>query len=66
MKVTKKTPLRPRGRSDDKRQSTKEAIREAYKRRCCGRCDPQNIQLECRGYLECPRHLFCGGRGIGL
>lgn len=30
MKITKKTPLRPRGRSDDKRQSAKEAIRDAY------------------------------------
>ena len=30
MKITKKTPLRPRGRSDEKRQSTKDAIREAY------------------------------------
>ena len=30
MKITKKPPLRPRGRSDEKRQSTKDAIREAY------------------------------------
>lgn len=30
MKVTKKTPLKRRGRSDDKRQSTKDAIRSAY------------------------------------
>ena len=30
MKITKKQPLRPRGRSDEKRQSTKDAIREAY------------------------------------
>ena len=30
MKITKKTPLRPRGRSDEKRQSTKDAIRDAY------------------------------------
>ena len=30
MKITKKKPLRPRGRSDEKRQSTKDAIREAY------------------------------------
>ena len=30
MKITKKNPLRPRGRSDDKRQSAKEAIRDAY------------------------------------
>jgi len=30
MKITKKTPLRPRGRNDDNRQSTKEAIRDAY------------------------------------
>ena len=30
MKITKKTPLRPRGRSDDKRQTTKDAIRDAY------------------------------------
>ena len=30
MKITKKKPLRPRGRSDKKRQSTKDAIREAY------------------------------------
>lgn len=28
MKVIKKQPLRPRGRSDEKRQSTKDAIRE--------------------------------------
>ena len=30
MKVIKKTPLRARGRSDEKRQSTKDAIRDAY------------------------------------
>ena len=30
MKITKKTPLRPRGRSEERRQSTKDAIREAY------------------------------------
>lgn len=30
MKITKKQPLRPRGRSDEKRQSTKDAIREVY------------------------------------
>lgn len=30
MKITKKQPLRPRGRSDERRQSTKDAIREAY------------------------------------
>ena len=30
MKVIKKQPLRPRGRSSEKRESTKEAIREAY------------------------------------
>lgn len=30
MKITKKTPLRPRGRSDERRQSTKDAIRDAY------------------------------------
>ena len=30
MKITKKQPLRPRGRSDEKRQSTKDAICEAY------------------------------------
>ncbi len=30
MKITKKKPLRPRGRSDEKRQSTKDAIRSAY------------------------------------
>lgn len=30
MKITKKTPLRQRGRSEDKRQATKEAIREVY------------------------------------
>ena len=30
MKITKKTPLRPRGRGDEKRQSTKDAIRDAY------------------------------------
>ena len=30
MKITKKKPLRPRGRSDEKRRSTKEAIREVY------------------------------------
>ncbi|MBR6727733.1 MAG: recombinase family protein [Clostridia bacterium] len=30
MKITKKTPLRQRRRSDEKRQSTKDAIREAY------------------------------------
>ena len=30
MKITKKTPLRPRGRSDGNRQSTKDAIRDAY------------------------------------
>ncbi len=30
MKITKKQPLRPRGRSDEKRKSTKDAIREAY------------------------------------
>ena len=30
MKITKKQPLRPRGRSEDKRQSTKNIIRDAY------------------------------------
>ena len=30
MKITKKQPLRPRGRSEDKRQSTKNVIRDAY------------------------------------
>lgn len=30
MKITKKKPLRPRGRSDEKRQSTKDAIRDVY------------------------------------
>ena len=30
MKITKKQPLRQRGRSDEKRQSTKDAIREVY------------------------------------
>lgn len=30
MKIIKKTPLRPRGRSDGNRQATKEAIRDAY------------------------------------
>ena len=30
MKITKKKPHRPRGRSDEKRQSTKDAIRDAY------------------------------------
>jgi len=30
MKITTKKPLRPRGRSDEKRQSTKDAIREVY------------------------------------
>lgn len=30
MKITKKQPLRPRGRSEEKRQSTKSAIRDAY------------------------------------
>lgn len=30
MKITKKTPLRPRGRNDEQRQSTKDAIRNAY------------------------------------
>lgn len=30
MKITKKQPLRPRGRSEEKRQSTKNAIRNAY------------------------------------
>ena len=30
MKITTKKPLRPRGRSDEKRQSTKDAIRDAY------------------------------------
>ena len=30
MKITKKTPLRQRGRSEDKRQATKEAIRDVY------------------------------------
>jgi len=30
LKITKKTPLRPRGRSEDKRQTTKDAIRDAY------------------------------------
>lgn len=30
MKITKKLPLRPRGRSEDKRQSTKNVIRDAY------------------------------------
>ena len=30
IKITKKTPLRPRGRSEEKRQATKDAIRDAY------------------------------------
>ena len=30
MKITTKKALRPRGRSDEKRQSTKDAIREVY------------------------------------
>lgn len=30
MKITKKQPLRPRGRSEDKRQSTKNIIRDVY------------------------------------
>lgn len=30
MKITKKKPLRPRGRGDEKRQSTKDEIREVY------------------------------------
>lgn len=30
MKITTKKPLRPRGRNDEKRQSTKDAIREVY------------------------------------
>ena len=30
MKITKKQPLRPRGRTDEKRQSAKDAIRDAY------------------------------------
>lgn len=30
MKITTKKPLRPRGRSDEKRQSTKDVIREVY------------------------------------
>lgn len=30
MKIVKKNPLRPRGRTDEKRQSTKEAIRDVY------------------------------------
>lgn len=30
MKITTKKPLRPRGRSDEKRQATKDAIREVY------------------------------------
>ena len=30
MKITTKKPLRPRRRSDEKRQSTKDAIREVY------------------------------------
>ena len=30
MKITKKTPLRQRGRSDERRQSAKDAIRDAY------------------------------------
>ena len=30
MKITKKKPLRPRGRTDEKRQSAKDAIRDAY------------------------------------
>ena len=30
MKITKKQPLRPRGRSEEKRQSTMNAIRDAY------------------------------------
>ena len=32
MKITTKKPLRPRGRNDEKRQSTKDAIREVYQR----------------------------------
>ena len=30
MKIIKKTPLRPRGRSDENRQAQKDAIRTAY------------------------------------
>ena len=30
MKITKKKPLRPRGRGDEKRQYTKDEIREVY------------------------------------
>ena len=30
MKITKKTPLRPRGRTEEKRQSAKDEIRDAY------------------------------------
>lgn len=30
MKITKKKPLRPRGRNEEKRQATKDSIREAY------------------------------------
>nr|DAZ42324.1 MAG TPA: hypothetical protein [Caudoviricetes sp.] len=30
MKITKKKPLRPRGRSEEKRQSNQNAIREAF------------------------------------
>lgn len=30
MKITKKKPLRPRGRTDEKRPSAKDAIRDAY------------------------------------
>lgn len=30
MKITKKQPLRPRGRTEEKRQSAKESIRDAY------------------------------------
>lgn len=30
MKITKKQPLRPRGRSEEKRPSTKNIIRDAY------------------------------------
>ena len=30
MKITKKLPLRPRGRADEKKHTTRDAIREAY------------------------------------
>lgn len=30
MKITKRTPLRPRGRNEERRQNTKDAIRDAY------------------------------------